>query len=275
MEAIESLLRQLILYIYRLIYMEYFVKKDSIVREMWGKSDTILFIFAGASAEFALNKAVDWLYFTGRLPNDPLGRLFSTVNYARLIVFSDLETANQAIDKISAIHSGVESKRGATIPDWAYRDVLFMLIDYSIRSYELLERKLTEKEKEEAFDVFYRVGKRMGLKGLPENYQQWLPMREEHIEKDLEKGHYTMDLYNQYKKHLGQIRYKLLIESQILVVPNKVNELLKLGKFSQLKPILSIYKFSRVFKFDWFLKSIILPSEYKTKIKGLDQMAMN
>ncbi|MEJ7663471.1 MAG: hypothetical protein WKG07_29945 [Hymenobacter sp.] len=40
----------------------------------------VLFIFAGAAAEFALNKAVDWLYFTGRLPADPLGRLFSTVD---------------------------------------------------------------------------------------------------------------------------------------------------------------------------------------------------
>ena len=46
--------------------MEYFVEKGSIVREIWGKGDTILFIFAGASAEFALNKAVDWLYFTGK-----------------------------------------------------------------------------------------------------------------------------------------------------------------------------------------------------------------
>ena len=67
--------------------MEYFVEKDSVVREIWGKGDTILFIFAGASAEFALNKAVDWLYFTGKLPADPLGRLFSTVTYARNIVF--------------------------------------------------------------------------------------------------------------------------------------------------------------------------------------------
>jgi hypothetical protein len=33
----------------------------------------------GLSAEFALNKAVDWLYITGRLPAVPLGRLFSTV----------------------------------------------------------------------------------------------------------------------------------------------------------------------------------------------------
>ena len=67
--------------------MEYFVDKRSIVRKIWGKSDTVLFVFAGASAEFALNKAVDWLYFTGRLPADPLGRLFSTVMYAREIVF--------------------------------------------------------------------------------------------------------------------------------------------------------------------------------------------
>ena len=60
--------------------MELFVEKDSVVRKIWGKGDTILFIFAGASADFALNKAVDWLYFTGKLPSDPLGRLFSTVS---------------------------------------------------------------------------------------------------------------------------------------------------------------------------------------------------
>src|SRR4028119_452039 len=107
--------------------MAFFVDKDSIVRQIWGKSDTILFIFAGAAAEFALNKAVDWLYFTGRIPADPLGRLFSTVSYARLIVFAEKESALRTIDAIAAIHAAVEIKRGAGIPDWAYRDVLFML----------------------------------------------------------------------------------------------------------------------------------------------------
>jgi hypothetical protein len=68
--------------------MRYFVGKHSIVRKIWGKADTVLFIFAGAAAEFALNKAVDWLYFTGKLPANPLDRLFSTVTYARKIVFS-------------------------------------------------------------------------------------------------------------------------------------------------------------------------------------------
>src|SRR6478736_3843537 len=107
--------------------MEFFVTKQSIVRQIWGKSDTVLFIFAGAAAEFALNKAVDWLYFTGRLPADPLGRLFSTVSYARKIIFAENDTALKTIDSIAAIHKGVEKNRGTSIPDWAYRDVLFML----------------------------------------------------------------------------------------------------------------------------------------------------
>src|SRR6476469_5301267 len=146
--------------------MEDFVKPGSIVGRIWGKSDTVLFIFAGAAAEFALNKAVDWLYFTGRLPADPIGRLFSTVSYARRIVFSPTEAALRAIDKITSIHSVVEENRGTRIPDWAYRDVLFMLIHYSIASFELLERKLSADEKAEVYDVFYRLGNRMGLKDL-------------------------------------------------------------------------------------------------------------
>jgi len=250
--------------------MEFFVDQSSIVRKIWGKGDTILFIFAGASAEFALNKAVDWLYYTGRLPAHPLGRLFSTVAYARKIVFSEKQAAFNAIDKMRSIHTAVEVSRGATIPDWAYRDVLFMLIHYSIASFEILERKLSEDEKEEAFNVFYRVGSRMGLVGLPVNYRQWIVMREEHLEKDLQKSHWTIDLYKQYRKHLGPIRYKLLKEGQVLVVPKKVNHLLGLGKTSLLTPILWVYKIGQKIKLDWFLKSLVLPAEYKKQIKDLD-----
>jgi len=240
------------------------------VRRIWGKGDTILFIFAGSSAEFALNKAVDWLYFTGRLPADPLGRLFSTIGYARLIVFSELEGANRAIDKMRSIHSAVESNRGSTIPDWAYRDVLFMLIHYSIASFELLERKLTQEEKAEVFDVFYRVGHRMGLVGLPTTYPDWVIMRESHLQDDLVHSHYTDDLFKQYKKHLGPLRYKILLEGQKLVVPQRVLELLRLKQFSLMTPILAAYKLGRFMKLDWFLKSIVLPKKYKSQVKALD-----
>lgn len=183
--------------------MSFFVEKNSVVRKIWGKSDTVLFIFAGASAEFALNKAVDWLYYTGRLPADPLARLFSTVSYARRIVYSPSDDANKAIDTMRHIHTAVENSRGASIPDWAYRDVLFMLIHYSISSFELLERKLSEVEKEEVYHVFFRVGQRMGLKELPLTYVEWLPARAMHLKADLHMGEYTVDLFKQYKKTLG------------------------------------------------------------------------
>lgn len=250
--------------------MEYFVPQQSIVRKIWGKSDTILFIFAGASAEFALNKAVDWLYFTGRLPADPLGRLFSTVRYARDIVFAPNEEALQTIDKITAIHSGVEKARGAKIPDWAYRDVLFMLIHYSIASYELLEHKLTDEQKEDVYNVFLRMGTRMNIPGLPSTYKEWLPVREQHLQDDLIKSHHTVDLYKQYKKHLGAFRFKVLKESQVLVVPSRVANLLHLGRFSLLRPVVPLYKISRSIKLDWLIKEALLPSDYKAQIKNLD-----
>jgi uncharacterized protein (DUF2236 family) len=247
-----------------------FVATDSIVRKIWGKSDTVMFIFAGAAAEFALNKAVDWLYFTGRLPADPLGRLFSTVAYARQIIFAKNEDALKSIDQITAIHKNVEKNRGANIPDWAYRDVLFLLIDYSIRSFELLERKLTDKEKAEAFDVFWRVGKRMNLKDLPENFNAWVAVRDGHLASDLVRSEFTDDLYRQYKKHLGPIRYKLLLQVQFKLAPARVNQLLMLKKSSWLSPLLRLYKFSRPFGIDQLLKSALLPTAYKAQIKGLD-----
>lgn len=249
---------------------QHFVNKDSIVKEIWGKSDTILFIFAGASAEFALNKAVDWLYFTGKLPADPIGRLFTTVSYARQIVFSDKESAKHAIDTMSKIHSNVEAKRGYNIPDWAYRDVLFMLIDYSIRAYELLERKLTLNEKEEVFNVFYNVGFGMNIKGLPKTFNEWVTMRHNHLKENLEHSNYTSDLYKQYHMHLGFLRYQVLLETQKLLVPNEVYNLLSFKRKPILKPLIAVYKWSRHLQLDWMFKASLLPHQYKTQIKLLD-----
>ncbi len=249
---------------------QYFVKENSVVRKIWGKSDTILFIFAGSAAEFALNKAVDWLYFTGKLPADPLGRLFSTVSYAREIVFSETNKAQAAIDRITAIHGAVEKNRNAKIPDWAYRDVLFMLIHYSVASYELLERKLSDQEKEDVYDVFFRLGSRMQLKDLPLNYKDWLASRAAHLTLDLAKSEYTKDLYRQYKKHLGVFRYAVLLESQKLVVPERAKAMLGFNKASWLKPVIPFYKFSRLIKLDGLIKAILLPPAYKAQIRALD-----
>ncbi|MEZ4900845.1 MAG: oxygenase MpaB family protein [Spirosomataceae bacterium] len=250
--------------------IKHFVAPDSIVRKIWGKADTILFIFAGASAEFALNKAVDWLYFTGRLPSDPLGRLFSTVSYARQIVFSEYNQALLAIDKITSIHQVVEQKRAAQIPDWAYRDVLFMLIDYSIRAFELMERKLTEEEKKETFNVFYRVGARMGIRRrFTSFYSCQINAGGTYSGQPIIERLYSLDLYRQYKKHLGFICF-ILKQAQTLVVPQRVNRLLRLGNIPIFALVVGSYKFMKLLKVESYLKNMILPEAYKLQIAALD-----
>ena len=146
----------------------------------------------------------------------------------------------------------------------------FMLIHYSISSYELLERKLSEEEKEEVYNVFYRLGSGMGLKELPPTYIEWLPVRQSHMMNDLQKSHYTVDLFKQYKKHLGSFRFKILVEAQKLVVPDRVKDLLDFNGFSLLAPMVPAYKLSRMLKMDWLFKTILLPQAYKKQIRELD-----
>lgn len=249
--------------------MTYFVDEKSVVRKIWKRTDTVLLIFAGSAAEFALNKAVDWLYYTGKIPTNPLERLFSTVAYAQKIIFQDEQLALETIDKITQIHQGVEKSRGQSIPDWAYRDVLYMLIDYSFRSFELLERKLEIKEKEEIFDVFMKLGLRMNLKNLPINYKEWIVDRNIHLENDLEKGKFTIHLFEQYKKHLGSFRYFILIQIQHILVPKIVLKKLFIASYFPTILIINLYKFSKVLKLDNLIKSILLPSKHKQEIANL------
>jgi uncharacterized protein (DUF2236 family) len=254
--------------------MNYYVGEGSIVRRIWGKSDTVLLIFAGASAEFALNKSVDWLYYTGRLPADPIGRLFSTVRYAQEIIFSEEASALAAIDRITAIHKGVEENRGARIPDTAYLDVLFMLIDYSIRAFELIERRLKEDEKEEIFQVFYRFGTRMGLRGLPDSYSDWELMRAEYLAENLVYSRFTADLYRQYLRSLGSFRYCILLQAQALLAPVRVGQLIGLPSLPILAVLAPVYKASRFLRMDRWLKALLLPAKYKAEIAGLDTAKM-
>jgi hypothetical protein len=147
-----------------------------------------------------------------------------------------------------------------------------MLIDYSLRSFEVLERALTYEEKNEVFEVFTNVGRRMGVNGLPETFEAWLAMRQAHLAKNLKHSEYTDDLFQQYCKHLGPIRYRILLEAQTLVVPPAVREQLGFRRRSLLHPLILLYKLTKRLKMDWVLKELLLPKKYKKEIKALDKV---
>ena len=174
------------------------------------------------------------------------------------------------IDQITAIHKNVEKSRGAHIPDAAYLELLYMLIDYSIRAFELLEQKLTLAEKKEVYNVFYRVGERMELKGLATTYEEYLVSREKQLDSGLFYSRFTPDLYKKYKKHLGIIRYLVLKQAQVLVAPVQITQKLHLGKVRWLLPVLYVYKFFRLFKMENLLKTAILPTAYVSQVRDLD-----
>ena len=247
-----------------------FVAQRSIVRSIWGSSDLILLIFAGAAAEFALNRAVDWLFFTNRIPTDPIGRLFSTVRYAQEIVFADEATAQQALSRINAAHAAVEGQRGARIPAWAYRDVLYMLIDYSERAYQMLHRPLSLAEKQDLYDVFYRVGTALQVTELPTNYAEWRVDRQLHLERDLVYSQYTAQLYERYQQHLGWWRYELVLQLQAALAPERVRQLLQLKPAPLIATSLRMYGLVGVGELRSLVQWLLLPANYLEDVRRLD-----
>ena len=250
-----------------------FVARDSVVRTIWGNGDMVLLVFAGSAAEFALNRAVDWLFFTGRLPRDPIGRLFSTAAYAQQIVFADVPAAAAALGRIRAAHQAVERQRGQQIPDWAHRDVLYMLIDYSERAHEMLVRPLHPAERHELYDVFRRVGAGLGIPDLPPTYADWRVDRELHLHRDLFHGDGTAALYAQYRKHLGAWRYQFLLRLQSLVTPEHVRGLLRVQRAEWLRPLLRLYPVLVRAGLRATMQRLLIPSRFLGAVRALDQPA--
>ncbi|QHS58780.1 oxygenase MpaB family protein [Chitinophaga agri] len=249
--------------------MNTFVDDASIVKKIWSTTDITLFIFAGAAAEFALNREVDWLYFTGKIPGDPIGRLFSTVKYAQHIIFREEKEAISSIEKINTIHQHVESARGHKISNDGYQDVLYMLIYYSISSFELLERKLSNQEKDEIVRTFARIGRQMHIQDLPADYSEWKEIYANQVIRNLLKSSFTEDLFKQYRKHLGGFRYFLLLDIQRSLLSKHVNSLLALGRPRVVPLLLCVYRKVRRFRLHEQLILMMVPGKFTRQVKEM------
>jgi uncharacterized protein (DUF2236 family) len=251
-----------------------FVGPHSIVRTIWGDPDMVLLIFAGSAAEFALNRAVDWLFVTGSLPNNPIGRLFSTVHYAQQIIFAREEKAQQMLASISAAHAAVERRRGQQIPGWAHRDVLYMLIDHSQRAYRLLKGPLKPADQADLYQTFLQVGRGLHISQLPPTFSEWQEDRERHLRQDLVRSEFTQRLFDQYRLHLGAWRYWILLEVQAMLVPERVRDLLRLRpKRLVLGPSVRLYALLRHLGLQPFVQRALIPYQYWDEMGALKRSA--
>ena len=214
-----------------------------VTRRIWGSPDAILLFFAGGAAEFAAIKAVDWLFFTGRLPGAPVERFFETVRFAQGVFFADPAGATDAVERINRIHRRVEEARGEEIPQWAYRDMLFILIDYGERAHEVVFGAMTEAERASHFGVALALGRSMRLDGLPDTYEEYRDQRHRQLSEDYARGPLTEKLYASYRRALGPWRYRLLRLVQASVLPDELRGVLRLEPNPLVEELLSCYRF--------------------------------
>jgi len=214
-----------------------------VTRRIWGSPDAMLLFFAGGAAEFATIKAVDWLFFTGRLPGAPVERFFETVRFAQSVFFGDPAGATDAVERINRIHRGVEEARGEEIPQWAYRDMLFILIDYGERAHEVVFGAMTEAERASHFGVALALGRAMRLSGLSTTYAEYWTQRRQQLLEDYARGPLTDELYASYRRALGPWRYRLLRLVQASVLPDELRDVLRLEPQPLVEELLRWYRF--------------------------------
>ncbi len=244
-----------------------------VMRRIWGSPDAIMLIFAGSAAEFAVNKAVDWLFWTNALPNDPIPRFFETVRFAQALIFGDQATYAAAIDAVNRAHEGVERSRGSRIPQWAYRDVLFMLIDYGERAHTIVYGPLSEPELREQFEVSLMIGRELHIEGLPSTLAEYRQARQAHLQNNTERSELTHRLYASYRAHLGPWRMRALLDLQASLVPDEVAQHLGLKRKRRVELLLRVYRFLPRQRMLRLLYPVLLPRQFGRHLAALERPA--
>jgi uncharacterized protein (DUF2236 family) len=241
-----------------------------VARRIWGNPDTVLLFFAGGSAEFAAIKAVDWLFYTNRLPSSPIERFFETMEFAQNVFLGKPDTSARSVKAINQIHKGVEKSRGMAIPQWAYKDVLFIILYYGERAHEVVFGPLSTQDRQSYFEAVMALGQLMHLQDLPQTYEQYLEQRKHHLIHDYEATTLTQELMQAYRKALGPVRYYLLTLVQACLVPQKINQVLGFTPNPVIRFLLRAYHYlpggGNKLR---LIQAIVLPVQYAGRLRRL------
>lgn len=244
------------------------------IQRIWGSPDAILLFFAGGAAEFAAIKAVDWLFFTNRLPAAPIERFFETVRFAQRVFFGTHSQATAAIASITRIHRHVEAARGAPIPEWAYRDVLFLLIDYGERAHTIIYGPMSASDRQAHFEAILALGRAMELPGMPASYAAYLAQRHQQLVDDYAASALTERLFDSYRAAIGAWRFRLLRLIQASLLPEELRPVLGLQANWLVDRLLRCYRYlpGGGNKLGW-MHGLLLPGQVAREVHGLAQSA--
>ena len=99
------------------------------------------------------------------------------------------------------------------MPDVAYRDVLYMGLEYTLRAYPLIYRHtLSDEEKNLIVRDFNHIGHHMRVPDLARDYASYVQIKTARIAA-LEYSEFTGKLLASYRKALGAVGYLFLISA--------------------------------------------------------------
>lgn len=235
----------------------------SIVRQIWSHPSCVLMIFAGSSAEFAVNPEAEWLFYTGRLPADPIGRFMGTIQYARRLIFAPTEADYiAAVRQIRNLHTALERQREQLIPEGAYMDVLFMNIEYTMRASQLVfGGRLGNTDRSIIVQEFCRVGELMGL-SMPVDLAEYEAVRKAHLE-SFKVTEWTPQLMRAFRQALGPVRFFVLRVVYGVVVDPRVLSILQIKRGWLSRLLGCWYPYFCRTPFEQWLRWLILPARLR------------
>jgi len=206
-------------------------------RKLWTDLDHILLVYVGSAAEFALVEENHWLFYTNKLPSEPLDRLVSTFIWNRKVMTTSEADAETLAHTIRGFHDQVESERNREegghpkISNQAFRAVGAMLVEYALLAESYLEgRQVSDHEKETYYQDQRGFFEAMGIQDWEPSYQEFHRNREVEATEQLLPNKHTQELFQAYRKDLGLLRYFLLIHFMGWFVPEHIRATLDLPK---------------------------------------------
>jgi hypothetical protein len=147
------------------------------------------------------------------------------------------------------------------------------LIDYSERAHEILYRPLSKSEKIHLFEVFLLIGEGLHIPELPRTYPEWQLDRQRHLVRDLSYSKHTAMLFQAYRKHLGILRYQLLLQVQALLVPEHVRRLLRLKANIVISGLVDTYGLVSGLGLQSLVHGLLIPPRYWRDVRMFDRSA--
>ena len=204
--------------------------------------------------------------------NSDLATLFwigSAVEFA----FGSLEQQQRTAGQIRRFHTPLEHKRGYDIPPESYRDVLMMIIEMGERAYEQIHGPMSYAQRLEYFEECQKMGHWMEIPDLPQNYDEYLQVREESLHHNYHPSEYAKKLFQSYRSHFGPVRYYLIKQIMALLSPPLLKPFhrFRCGWFFSLA--LKLYRHVRSKYTITLLEVLLIPKRYRRQAHAINVWA--